>query len=278
MAGLNPAGTANTGDYNIGRGKIYFASLDVDGIPQEYRFLGNAPEFNVTVETETQEHTASTTGLAVIDKEVTLSQKVTLNITLDEINFENLALFLSGATGSHDNSGATAGVTGSANLVVTEQGRWYDLYQSAGGAPSTDSHGDRIYDCGTITVSGSVLGTDFMTDQVMGRIFVMDGGNLTVGNHAVDIAANGSADTTVDEVQGLSTTSVAGALKFISENPASSDVATEYQFHQVALKAEGDLSLIGDDFTQLTLSGVAERNETADPNSPTVTIRTHANA
>lgn len=278
MAGLNPAGIANTDDYNIGRGKIYFASLDANDVPQDYRFLGNAPEFNITVETETQEHQASTSGLQVTDKEVVISQKVTLNVSLDEINFENLALFLSGATGSHTNSAATTGVTGSNNLTVVEQGRWYDLYSGTGGAPTTNPHGTRIYDIGTVTIAGSVEGTDFDVDLKMGRIFVIDGGNLTAGDHSVNIAANGSADTAVDEVKALTTTSVSGALKFISENPANSDVQTEYQFHKVALKAEGDFSLIGDEFSQMTLTGVAERAANADTDSPTLTIRTHANA
>lgn len=278
MAGLNPGGQASTDDYNIGRGKVYFATLDANDIPQEYRFLGNAPEFNITVETETQEHQASTSGLQVVDKEVTISQKVTLNLSLDEINFENLALFLSGVTANHDNTQAQTGVVGASNLTVTDQGRWYDLYQSAGGAGSADSSGDRIYNTGVISISGSVEGTDFLEDSAMGRIFVIDGGNVTAGSHNVDMSANGGADDTVDEVQGLSQTSVSGALKFISENPADSDVMTEWQFHKVGLKAEGDFSLIGDEFSQMTLSGVAERNVGADPTSPTVTIRHHDNS
>jgi len=142
----------------------------------------------------------------------------------------------------------------------------------------SDSSGDRIYNTGIISSAGAVQGVDFLEDRVMGRIFVIDGGVvLTAGNHAVDIAANAGADVTVDEVQGLSQTSVSGALKFISENPADADVMTEWQFHKVGLKAEGDFSLIGDEFSQMTLSGVAERNVSADPTSPTVTIRSHLN-
>jgi hypothetical protein len=64
-----------------------------------------------------------------------------------------------------------------------------------------------------------------------------------------------------------------GALKFISQNPANNDESTEYQFHQVSLKAEGDFAQISDEFSQMQLTGTAERNTTADADSPTLTIR-----
>ena len=72
---------------------------------------------------------------------------------------------------------------------------------------------------------------------------------------------------------------VKGALKFISENPAAGDHQYEFQFHQVSLKAEGDFGLISDEFTTMGFTAIAERNETAGGTaSPTLTVRTHANA
>ena len=284
MPGSNTAGTANTDDYNVGRGKVYAAELDSNGIPKSYRFLGNATEFNLSMETETLEHQSSTGGLKVVDKEVVISQKVNLALTLDEINFENMALFFSGSVASFDNSQASAAtpVSGTGNLVVDAQGRWYDLYQTASGIPTSDSSGDRIYDIGAVTISGATEGTDFTVDHKMGRIFVIEGSsNLTVvgSPYDLDIAQNSSAASTVDEVRALTQTTTTVALKFISENPASGDHQTEVQFHQVNLKAEGDFGLISDEFTTMGLTGAAERNETAGGTaSPTCTIRTHANA
>lgn len=291
MAGSNPTGKASTSDYNVGRGKVYFASLDANGVPKGYRFLGNAPEFNISMETETLEHQASTGGLKVVDKEVVISQKVNLSLTLDEINFENMALFFSGTATTFDNSAASSStpVTGVGNLVVDEQGRWFDLYTTGTGAPTTDSSGVRIYDIGTVTVTGGASGTDtaventdYELDSVMGRIFVIDGSTvLDVANspHNISIAQNVGAQSSVDEVQALTQTAVKGALKFISENPTDSDHQSEFQFHQVSLKAEGDFGLISDEFTTMGLTGVAERNATGgDTGSPTLTIRTHSNA
>lgn len=291
MAGSNPTGKANTDDYNVGRGKVYFAPLDANGIPQGYRFLGNAPEFSISMETETLEHQASTGGLKVVDKEVVISQKVNLSLSLDEISFENMALFFSGTSTTFDNSAAASAtpVSGANNLVVDEQGRWFDIYTTGSGVPTTNSSGVRLYDIGAVTITGgasgttpAVLGTDYELDSKMGRVFVIDGSTvLTVADspHNLSVAQNAGAATSVDEVRALTQTSVKGALKFISENPADADVQTEFQFHQVSLKAEGDFGLISDEFTTMSLTGVAERNETGgDANSPTLTVRTHANA
>jgi len=283
MPGLNPAGTANPEDYNLGRGKVSLASLDANNHPGAYRDLGNASEFNVSIETEKLEHQSSREGLKTIDKEVIVSQKVSLAITLDEINFENMALFFSGESGSRSNSQAASGVTGSGNLIVSAQGRFYDLYIGATGKPTTDPQGSRIYDIGDVTISDAggtafIEGTDFTVDKIMGRVFIITGGNITVGTYDLDIAANASAASTVETVKALTTSQVEGALKFISENPASQNAQTEYQFHKVSLAAEGDFSLIGDDWTTMQLTGAAEKNEDADPDSPYCTITTHENA
>ncbi|MFG0317077.1 MAG: hypothetical protein ACF8XB_07390 [Planctomycetota bacterium JB042] len=282
MAGKNLTGQANTADYNLGRGKVYFAGIDPStGLPDAsgYRFLGNAPEFNISVEVETLEHQSSQEGLKTVDKEVVISQKVNLALTLDELNFENVALFFSGETGTHTNAAKS---TQDAEILTTSAvlGRWYDL---------ADNDGNRLYDIDDtkLTVEEDPLGTptplvkdtDFTLDAKMGRIFLLTTATNVAGGDTVgfDYTADATAKD-VDEVKALTQTNVAGALKFVSENPSDGDHQSEYQFHQVSLKADGDFSLIGDEFTTMGLTGVAERNVLADPDSPTLTIRTHADA
>lgn len=284
MPGRNLAGTANPEDYNLGRGIVYFASLDSNDLPSGgFRDLGNAAEFNVNVETEKLEHQSTRTGLKTIDKEVVVSQKIGLAVTFDELNFQNMALFFSGSSAAESNSVAATGITGSGNLTVVNQGEWYDLYEDASGMPTSDIQGKRIYDIGTVTIAAAggtamVENTDFTVDLVMGRIFVINGGDMVAGDYDVDIAANASAAANVEVVKALTSSQVEGALKFISENPANSDAKTEYQFHKVSLAAEGDFSLIGDDWTTMQLTGTAEKNETADPDSPYCTVTSHENA
>lgn len=282
MPGINTTGLPNTDDYNLGRGKVYFATLDSDGKPEAYRDLGNAPEFSISVETETLEHQSSRQGLKVTDKEVLVSQKISLSLTLDEINFDNLASLLSGETDSHTNSLGSAAVTDvTISPTVAEgglvQGRWYDI---------VDSSGNRVYDIAEVadvsvedsSAGAAAINDDYLVDLKMGRIFVVTGSTvLTAGEEVVvSVATDATVADTVDEVKALTKTSVTGALKFIAENPAANDQKTEYQFHKVSLKAEGDFALIGDEFSTMSFTAVAESNSTADADSPTLTIRTVA--
>ena len=171
MPGRNPAGTHTTDDYNLGRGKAYFASLDSNGLPGAYRDLGNVVELNISVEKEELDHQSSREGLKVIDKTVVLSQKVTISsLVMDELNFENIAFFFSGASGQESNAAQTGVPTPSGNLTVTEQGRWYDLYEDASGQPTTDPQGARIYDIGAVSIQSAegtamVVTTDYLVDN-----------------------------------------------------------------------------------------------------------------
>jgi len=281
----NTTGLPNTKDYNLGRGIVYFAPIDATtGLPGAYRDLGNAPEFNISVEVETLEHQSSRGGLKVTDSEVTISQSVNVSLTLDEINFQNLAAFLSGTSaGSTDTD--SAGHDNPTNSGVTEReliapgnvvlGRWYDL---------VDSSGNRCYDIdkANLTVKDEASttyseGTDYTVDQEMGRIFLLTTGSIAAGGtDGVDfsLTADTSADAYIPEVKALIATSISGAIKFVSQNPADNDSMAEFQFHQISLKAEGDFGLISDEYSQMTFTGIAERNALADPDSPTLTIRT----
>jgi hypothetical protein len=281
----NTSGLPSTESYNLGRGIVYFAEIDdTTGLPKAYRDLGNAPEFSITQEVETLPHQSSRGGLRVTDKEVTISQTASISLTLDEINFENLASFLSGNTSGTSDSD-TAGHLNPTYAGVTERalidpgevvlGRWYDL---------VSSNGSRCYDLDktqlTVKDEGATTyseGTDYLVDEQFGRIFLLETGSVADGgSDGVDftLAADSSADQYIPEVKALTQTSITGALKFISINPANNDSKAEIQFHKISLKAEGDFNLIGEEYSQMTFTGVAERNELADPDSPTCTIRT----
>jgi len=273
MAGINTAGVPQTKDYNLGRGALYFADL-VSALPNAYRHLGNAPEFNISVEVETLEHQSSLQGLRVTDKEVIISQRISVSVTLDELNFDNVALFFSGETAVFSNAVAIAGFAGHDMIDSVQLGRWYDL---------VDSNGVRVYniDAGDLTVTGDTAGAltlndDYFVDTFSGRIrFPSPSGSAGLAAAEtinVTLAAKAGAGT-VDEVRALTQTNVTGALKFIGENPANNDEKVEYQFHQISLKPEGDFGQISDEFSQMQFTGTAEANSTADTDSPTLTVR-----
>lgn len=286
MPGINTTGTPNTSDYNLGRGKVYLAELDATTKrPKAFRDVGNVPEFTLSLENETLEHLSSREGLKSVDKEVVISLSANCSFSFDELNFQNLSAFFSGEVASYTNPARGAAITNQqiAAAGAWEKGRWYEL---------RDSNGDRLYDLdlsgGTLTVEyGSsptslTIDTDYTVNAKMGMIFIK---STSAGTPATDVlqydyASNGSPAETelIDEVRGLTQTSQVLALKFISENPADDDHQVELDIHQINLKSEGDMAMIGDEYSVGQLSGKAEKNETASPDSPTLTLRTFATA
>jgi len=282
---LNTTGLPTPGHYVLGRGILLIGAIDAaTGKALDWRDVGNCPTFSYTVETEELEHQSSRGGLKVTDKKVTLSQTTSLNFTLDEISLQNLALFLSGTVATHTNPAKT-GVTNYEWIVGNEasttnlkKGVWYDLVSSTG---------ERLYDIlpGNLTLAttaGSpvtlVLGTDYELDTVQGRVFMKSTSTVLTtaiaafqGITMTYTASAGSKN--LDEVRGLTTSNIAYAIKFIGKNPANNNAETEWQFHQVTLSPEGDLSLIGDDWSTIGFTGAAETNALADADAPILRIR-----
>jgi hypothetical protein len=293
--GINLTGLPDPGDYNLGRGIVYFAPIHpTTGKAMEFRDLGNAPEFNMTVTTETLKHQSSRAGLKVTDKEVVTSLEASLKLTLDEINFDNLALFMSGTASTVAAAGnpALAGTGGTFALgglttiaFPVKKGYWYDLVKK--------TTGERIFDIAKANLSvrsnesedevtPTVLneGTDYTVDEKMGRIFIPSTSTIVPGTTPViyfTLAADAGA-LGYDQVSGLTQTTIRGVLKFIGANPANGDKKIEHVFYAISLKADGDFSLISDDWTKMGFTGTAEKNEIGYPLTPTYSARTHANA
>lgn len=279
MPGINPTGTANTNDYNLGRGKVYFASLDANGLPTGYRFLGNSPQFNISTSVETLEHFSSQAGLRTLDKKVVVQQTVNFNFQLDELNFDNLAMFMSGDTDTPTNA-AVAGFTIYTMVAAgtIQLGHWYDIRNSAG----LRAYDIDAADLTIATTNGTpvplVLNTDYTVDETQGRIFILSTSTVAATAIAnaegltVVLAAKAEA-LDVEIVRALIDSQIEGALKFIGSNPANDGKEVEYQFHKVSVQADGDLALIqANDWSTLGFSGAAEQNTDASADSPTLTI------
>ena len=281
MPGINTTGTPNTADINLGRGAIYFAALDpTTQKPLGLRHLGNCTALNRTVELDTLPHYSSRAGTRYLDREVVLTQGVKVGVTLDELNYQNISLFLAGT--------AVAAVTNPSRTSVTDQqisaaaykGHHYQMLNSSG---------EHLMDCdGTVVVksgSGAVgaaatltLGTDYTVDRKWGMIFLLSTGAHVEGHKLWFSYATTSTEKAYDKVDLLTQTKVSGFLRFISINAANSDKQQVLDLHSVNLKADGEMPLIGDEFSTLTFTGAAERNEIGFPNSPVGRFYTHADA
>lgn len=259
----------------LGRGILYFAEIDdTTGKPKGgWRDVGNVPEMSLTIEGESIDHSSSREALRQIDAAAQLSKGVKCSFSLDEINDQNLAAFLSGTNDTHDpnSTGSCADIP--ANEIAA--GRWYDLYELTTGHRVLDITPGML----ELIPSGVTVlteGVDYTVDYKHGRVFLADSAAIAdVITNGEDITPDvtGFGAEIVHRVHGLTRSVFKVAVKFVSENALNGE-KREYVFHRVSLRANGDMSLIGDDWTTLPFEGTIEKNDLADPASPFLTIRT----
>jgi len=284
MPGINSSGAPNTRDYTLGRGIVRLAKLTAAGLPDSdgFRDLGNAPEFTITVSAEDVRHQSSRTQLKFTDKRCTISQEVGVSFILDEINFQNLADYFSGSTEVYDNPHDTTWANAEDALISSsvKLGAWYQL---------KDDNGARVYDLGAAGVTYVVeedpagtpqalaLGVDFEVDAEMGLIRFLPSSVLVADGDVVgwNISAGASVAQDLDQVNALTEADVSGALLFVQTNACDEGNKSEYLFHKVSLSSDGDLPLIGDEFQQMSFTGVAEVNSAVQDTSQVLTVRTY---
>lgn len=282
MPGSNTSGAPNTRDYVLGRGIVRLAQLTAAGLPDSegFRDLGNATEFNITVAVEDIRHQSSRSGLKITDKRCTISQEVGVSFILDEINFENLAMFLSGSQELYDNAHDATFVDAVISTAVN-LGNWYQL-------KNADAVQQRVYNLDAAGVVYTVEkddvadvllveGVDYEIDEVMGLIrFLPTSILIADGDGALlNLSAAATTPQDLDQVNALAEHDVTGALLFIQENACDEGQKTEYLFHKVSVASEGDFALIGDEFATLAFTGVAEVNSGVSDTSKVLTVRTY---
>jgi hypothetical protein len=86
-------------NYTLGRGKVYFSRF-IAGTetPEGFRYLGNTPEFSLTIESNDLDHFNSDEGIRELDDSVPLEVTRTGSLTTDNISAANVALFFFGST------------------------------------------------------------------------------------------------------------------------------------------------------------------------------------
>jgi hypothetical protein len=106
MALLDAVGNTN---YFSGQGMILIAKRSSAGIPGSFFVVGNVPRFEVKPTMERREHRESMSGQRLIDKVQTTSKGGTVDMTIDDIRKDNLALLLSGKKVTLASGSYTAG-------------------------------------------------------------------------------------------------------------------------------------------------------------------------
>jgi hypothetical protein len=191
------------------------------------------------------------TGVVVAITGNTTSGTLSL-IKTNDIDFED------GETITGDNAGAS-GTGGEANVNSTTGG-------SASTVPNIlvqDETGTTTYEKGTdYDISTS------LKDDHIGRIFFYTDGDITDGETlSIQYAYAASTYHTID---AFAVTELEGRLRFVSDNPAGTDL--ELEVWRVSLAPDGDTALISDDWASLAFTAEVLKDETNHPNNPYMQI------
>jgi len=234
-------------DYTLGRGELHFSRFVTGTTPGDYRYLGNSPEFNLSIETEDLDHFSSDFGIREKDASIVLEVNRSGSMILDSIDVENLALFFFGDI-STETIVAAAGTTES--ILALEQGRSYNIgYTPATpvGAIGIDPVTFDVQPAGGGTAF--VVDTDYTVDADDGYITIVEGGGIANGT-GIDITYDLLGSTRERVISG--NTAVEGALRYKANNPAGTNKNVFMPY--VKVTPNGDIAFKGDEWQQIPLN------------------------
>ena len=248
-------------NYTLGRGELLFGKyLAVTSTqterfkPGPFRFLGNAPNFSLSVSEETLEHYSSTHGIREQDESVPLQVDRTGSCVLEDISPENLEMFFSGQvsvvsaapTGIPVNETFVASPGDNIQLGITDaipqglRNLQASNFQLDDGAQSNPT----VYNAGT----------HYFLDEARGMIQIADPQPT-----ATPIAANAtlkatySWDTSKSYQRIISGFGhIEGALRFRERN--ASGVDRDYFMPRVEIMPNGELEFIGESWKSIPLT------------------------
>lgn len=238
----------NSTDYTLGKGIVMIQEEETFDSEKGYRDLGNAPAFNLSVESETLEHYSSRAGLKVKDADIVTSMKAKGTLTLDVPDLNNLNLWLYGGTITETEQAAVESETTVAAFAVKYADVWLPL--GLGFDLATFKIEKTPYDAGPPEVPATyyVEDTDYEIDLKAGLVRILSSGDITVGTSAtVKILYTRSA---LDhyKIDGLQSTTKYAHIYFVSQaaNGRFLDVKGYCSF-----KPTGDLQMIGEEFQKM---------------------------
>lgn len=251
-------------NYVVGRGKVFFDKFKKGTNISEAgeMYFGNSPEFTITADSETLDHYSSESGMRVLDASVLLELTQGGNLTVDEINADNLALFF---LGDKETITQTQMTDRKEVIPLIKKGRFYQLGMdnvTPSGVRNIKNFQIVVATAGTSVSTGSgdistIPGTQVLpADQYEIDI---EKGRLYIEPEAEDVPGAGLVAAVQYDVDAQARTLVIGkanmvygALRFISDNPVGEN--KDYYFPKVALQPDGDYALKGDDWQVMGFS------------------------
>lgn len=243
---------ANGDNLVLGRGSLLLDRLE-GGLPTGLRFMGTAEAVARSLEDEKIEFRSSTQAGRPVIKEVTQERTIEVLATLNEYQFENLALSFMGDLVTVAQAGATG-----ATIVFegVKQGRYYDVGQRALSAVSVTDNGSTpvTYD----------LTDDYTVDAARGLIYIVPGGDIA-DDSEIEITFTSAAGS-IRRIRGGTRTSIEARLQFISDNASGPN--WRYEAWRVSITPEGELGFVTDEFGNFQLRMKVLDDSINHPNEP----------
>lgn len=236
-------------NYTLGRGEIYFARFaDGTTTPGGERYIGNTPEFNLTIEEEKLEHFSSDEGIREKDDSVSLQVNRTGTLITDNIDPENVALFFFGEKSTVSEAG---GAVNGEEIDDVQQGLYYQLGVSVSkpsGVRGLDisSDGEFVVQDAEDLSDPFTVDIDYTIDEETARLYIVPGGGITNGTDLV-IDYNVLASSRDRVISGSQP--VQGTLRYIAKNPKGTK--QDYFFASVQISPNGDFALKSDEWQQI---------------------------
>ena len=235
-----------TQNYTLGRGKVHFSRFKPGTQePEGFRYIGNTPEFSLTIESETLDHFSSDEGIREKDDSVPLEVTRSGSLTTDNIDPENVALFFFGSA-----STVTQSVVAAAPETLTDvkAGHSYKLGVTA----LTPAGVFGINATGLVVEKGAtalVATTDYVIDLDAGIITFVEGGAVVDGDD-IEVTYALRASTRSRVISGSEP--VEGAMIYRTFNPKGDDVV--FYLPYVKVTPNGDYALKGDEWQTIPMS------------------------
>jgi hypothetical protein len=240
-------------NYTLGRGKLYFARFRPGTrIPLGERYIGNTPEFSLTIENEELEHFSSDGGIREKDDSIALEVTRSGSLTTDNIDPENVALFFFGEKATLVEAGAT--ITGEA-VEEVQQGFYYQLGQTVsrpsgarGIAADATATPISVVDAATAATVFDE-GDDYTVDLATGRLYIVPGGAIA---NDTDLVVGYTIRPSTRQRVISGSTPVEGALRYIADNPKGDNL--DYYFPYVQIAPNGDYALKAEEWQAIPFS------------------------
>lgn len=233
--------------YFSGQGKVFVAPL-VNGLPGEFRWVGNVPDFKPSFDTNKIEHKESYTGQRLLDKVITTENKAKVSAELEDWSKENLALAVRGKTNTIASGAVTSAAPDTSPAALVAGSIWALKHQKVSAVVIKDSSGSPV----------TVDSADYTVDADFGTVTILD-----VTGYTLPLKAEYSY-ASVDNIAFFTQPIAEVAIRFEGVNTADNNKKVLAEIYRVALDPTKDLGLISNDLGKFQLEG----NALVDPTKP----------